>query len=297
MRYRTPLAFKTALEHRLRAEAERRNVPLARVRQLVIFDRFIARAFQIFGDRCILKGGVVVEFRLGGARTTKDIDVRLSGDPNLVLAQLQEAGRLDLEDYLSFEAARDRHHPELQAEGMAYDGQRFRVEARLGDKIYGQPFGVDVAFADALAGEVELIDGSALLSFAGIEPARFRVYPLETHIAEKLHAYTLPRERENSRLKDLPDIALLAMVRGIDGATLRAALHNTFTHRATHELPSQLPEPPRSWEPRYALLAREDALPWKTLASLYEATVSFLDPVLRGDGDRWDPNTWAWRTQ
>jgi hypothetical protein len=31
---------------------------------------------------------------------------------------------------------------------------------------------------------------------------------IETHIAETLHAHTLPRERPNTRVKDLPDLVL-----------------------------------------------------------------------------------------
>jgi hypothetical protein len=37
-----------------------------------------------------------------------------------------------------------------------------------------------------------------------VPATRLRLYPRETHVAEKLHAYTLPRRRENSRVRDLP---------------------------------------------------------------------------------------------
>src|SRR6202012_480879 len=94
----------------------------------------------------------------------------------------------------------------------------------LAGKPYGQPFGLDVAFADPIFGEPDIVTADDVLGFAGIEPPSLRVYPLETHIAEKLHAYTLPRKRPNSRVKDLPDIALLASVREIEGAKLRASL-------------------------------------------------------------------------
>ena len=70
-----------------------------------------------------------------------------------------------------------------------------------------------------------------------------RLYPIETHLPEKLHAYTMPRPRPNSRVKDLPDIALLATAQSIDAKRLREALEQTFTFRKTHELPSRLPDP------------------------------------------------------
>jgi hypothetical protein len=55
------------------------------------------------------------------------------GSPDDVLARMQEAGRLDLGDYLLFEVAADPRHPEIDAEGMAYQGLRYRVEAQLAD--------------------------------------------------------------------------------------------------------------------------------------------------------------------
>jgi hypothetical protein len=73
-----------------------------------------------------------------------------------------------------------------------------------------------------------------VLSFAGIAPPILRLYPLETHIAEKLHAYTMPRSRPSSRVKDLPDIALLATAQILDAKRLREALEQTFTFRETH---------------------------------------------------------------
>ncbi len=52
--------------------------------------------------------------------------------------------------------------------------------------------------------------GSSFLEFAGDVAPRLRAYPCESHLAEKLHTYMLPSPRENSRVKDLPDLALLA---------------------------------------------------------------------------------------
>ena len=37
-----------------------------------------------------------------------------------------------------------------------------------------------------------------ILGFAGVAPPVLRLYPIETHIAEKLHAYTMPRARPNN---------------------------------------------------------------------------------------------------
>jgi hypothetical protein len=292
--YSSPAAFKQALEQRLRAGASAGE--LARKRQLLVFDRFLARIVAVLGSAATIKGGLVLELRLERARTTIDIDLRLVGSPEDLLAKFQEAGRRDLGDFMTFEVVPDPEHPEIQNDGMQYDGLRFRAECRLAGKLYGQRFGVDIAFGDPILGEPEELVAEDILAFAGIPPPRLRLYPLETHIAEKLHAYTMPRPYANSRVKDLPDLALLATARRLDAKHLRAALGQTFAFRKTHSLPAKLPDPPPAWTTSYAAMASHDQLAWPTLDDVIEAARSFLDPILAEDLDAtWDPEGWRWR--
>lgn len=87
--YASPEAFKQALEQRLRSFAKT-GAEFARRRQLLVFDRFLARIAAVLGDAVMLKGGLVLELRLDRARTTKDVDLRMVGSPEDVLAKLQE---------------------------------------------------------------------------------------------------------------------------------------------------------------------------------------------------------------
>jgi hypothetical protein len=168
----------------------------------------------------------------------------------------------------------------------------------MAGKPYGQPFGVDIGFGDPILGAPDVAVAEDTLGFAGIAPPTLRLYPIETHIAEKLHAYTLPRARPNSRLKDLPDLALLASVKSLDAKRVRAALDQTFGFRKTHNLPAILPDPPSTWAAPYAAMAAEDQLDWPTLAEVTAAARAFLDPVLAGTLDgTWDLDHWAWRTR
>lgn len=135
-----------------------------------------------------------------------------------------------------------------------------------------------------------------VLGFAGIAPPTLRLYPIETHIAEKLHAYTMPRSRPNSRVKDLPDLALLATAQRVEAGRVRAAFEQTFGFRRTHDLPETLPAPAPAWAAPYAAMAREDQLAWPTLAEVTAAARAFVDPVLAGGLDAdWNPATWSWR--
>jgi predicted nucleotidyltransferase component of viral defense system len=292
--YSSPDAFKQALEQRLKTLAGS-GTDFARKRQLLVFDRFLARVYAVLGEAVILKGGLVLELRVESARTTKDVDLQIAGSPDDILAKLQQAGRLTLGDFMTFTVSADEDHPEIQNDGMQYDGLRFRAECRLAGKLYGHRFGVDVAFGDPILGEPEVVIASDVLAFAGVAPPQLRIYPIETHVAEKLHAYTMPRKRLNTRVKDLPDIALLASAQTISAKRLRKALKQTFTFRNTHALPSMLPEPAPAWVTPYAAMAREDQLAWPTLDAVTVAAKAFLDPVLAGalDAD-WSPEAWTW---
>jgi hypothetical protein len=294
--YATPGAFKRAVEDRLR-DAAKRGDQIARKRQLLVFDRFLARAVAVLGDAATLKGGLALELRLERARSTQDVDLRVTGSPDALLAKLQAAGRLRLGDFMTFEVGPDTAHPAIQNEGAQYEGLRFRAECALAGKLYGQPFGIDVAFGDPIVGEPEAVVAEDHLAFAGIAPPTVRLYPIETHIAEKLHAYTMPRARVNSRVKDLPDIALLATARAIDASRLRSALAQTFAFRRTHEVPGRLPDPPSAWTGPFAAMAREEQLTWTTVADVTRAAREFLDPVLASVTDAtWSPQSWRWRS-
>jgi len=189
---------------------------------------------------------------------------------------------------LAFDAASIRVLP-IRPED-AYGGQRIALLARLGPaRLRVQ---VDVGAGDAVVPEPQWLEYPSLLDFPR---PRLRAYRPETAIAEKLHAYTMPRTRPNSRVKDLSDIALLATAQIIDAKRLREALDQTFGFRKTHSLPAVLPPPLAAWETPYAAMAREDQLAWPTLDKVTTAAKAFLDPVLTGNLDAaWNPGTWTW---
>jgi hypothetical protein len=294
-KYATPLAFKSALEERLRERAKVTGKDMTRLRQLLVFERFIHRVTVEFGDQALVKGGVALELRLDRARTTKDVDFRLMGSPQGIHERLYRAGRLDLQDRLLYLVRPNEDHPSIDNEGVNYDGFRFVAEGQLAGKPYGLRFGVDVVFGEPVFGLVDILEPTNFLDFAGVPGTVVRVYPRETHVAEKLHAYTMLRSRENSRVKDLPDVAILGLTGAVDAVALKLAIDGTFQFRATHPVPSVLVAPPSSWEVPYAKIARANDLPWATLAEVHVAAGAFLDPVLAGQPGTWDVASWNWR--
>ena len=65
---------------------------MGRLRQVLIFERFLVRVFAVLGNRVVAKGGVVLELRLARARTTQDVDLGVSGDLDAMLEAISRAG-------------------------------------------------------------------------------------------------------------------------------------------------------------------------------------------------------------
>jgi hypothetical protein len=81
MRYRTPEAFRAALDQRLKNEAATAGVALMRLRKRVAFERFLARLSAAESEGWMLTGAFALDLRLGlGTRTTKDIDLARADD-------------------------------------------------------------------------------------------------------------------------------------------------------------------------------------------------------------------------
>jgi Nucleotidyl transferase AbiEii toxin, Type IV TA system len=293
-RYASAVDFKQALEQRLRRDATGPEIP--RRRQLLVFQRLLARILPGLGRNLVLKGGLALEVRLGGARTTGDIDLVLFGAEATLLERLQALGQLDLGDFMTFEIQPKKATPDVAGDGVRYGGKRFRVEGKLAGKMFGAPFGLDIVFGGHMLGAATAVTGEDYLGFAGIAAPEIHLLPIETHLAEKLHAYTLPRTSPNSRVRDLPDMALLATVADpLHGHRITEAIQQTFRTRGTHDAPAVLPVPPDAWRTAYAALAAEQRLRWKTLEELLTAVRAFVDPVLRGDDcGTWNRDRWSW---
>jgi len=97
----------------------------------------------------------------------------------------------------------------------------------------------------------------------------------EQQFAEKVHAYTLPRARPNSRVRDLVDLLLLIRSRSLDAAVCAEALRRTFERRGTHGLPQALRPPPAEWERPFRVLA-EECLIDIGYREAFEVLLSFL---------------------
>jgi predicted nucleotidyltransferase component of viral defense system len=260
-KYVTATAFRRALEDRLKNIEEKEKTGLPRLRRQVAFDRLLARLF--FGHSpWVLKGGYAMELRMVNSRATRDIDLTLKkklagslGDAeqnNVILELLREKYDADLSDFFVFRI----ETASLDLTNAPYGGGRFPVIARMDGRTFAK-FHLDVGLGDVVLEPLDVISGRDWLAFAGISPPQLAALSKEQQFAEKLHAYTLKRERLNSRVRDLVDMVLLIDSGGLSGAITLKAIERTFGRRKTHSVPETLSPPPENWRIPFGVLAEQ----------------------------------------
>lgn len=266
------------------AQVRREGGDIQRLRRQTAFDRLLCRLFRETNPPWLLKGGYAMELRIQAARTTRDIDLairQLPGrtkrwDENAVRSLLDLGARIDLEDGFEFAIG----EPTMDLDAAPYGGSRYPVDAQMAGRRFAS-FHLDISSGDVLREPFEILEGHDWLGFAGIAKARLPAISREEQFAEKLHAYTLPREgRINTRVKDLVDMLLLIDSGGLDYVRLAENINGTFRRRSTHEVPGLLPPPPPIWEERFDELAVECRLSG-TLLENYRRLDAFLAGILR----------------
>lgn len=292
MRYSSSVAFRRALEERLKVRAGGDSARIARDRKRIAFDRLLARLVVAAPDAWVLKGGFALDLRLADrARTTKDVDLAWLAEEEDLLDELIDAANLDLADYFTFSLERADISPDLM--GGAH---RFRVTASLAGRPF-EAFVLDVGVHDAPGSGVELLTTPDLLAFADIEPVTVPALPLADQVAEKLHAYTRVYDagRASTRTKDLIDLALIAHLFPLSAKEVRTSIDAVFAHRATHEPPATVPSPPAQWRAPFRRLALTLGLDDDVDAG-HARVAAMLDPVLQRTVTvaTWDPDTQQW---
>jgi predicted nucleotidyltransferase component of viral defense system len=183
MKYKTGGAFRRALEDRLLANSKKSGIPLIRLRKMVAFDRYLARLKLSFPNQWYLKGGYVLQLRLGSrARTTVDVDILMLSQQNPLYDILLKATKTELGDWFTFEI----EQPDRNTLND-FGGLRLNITALLDGRLF-EKFHLDVGVNDRIIGGFDTIFNLDYLSFADINPIEFECYSIAQHFAEKLHA-------------------------------------------------------------------------------------------------------------
>jgi hypothetical protein len=278
-RYQSARAFRVSIQTRLKTLSRETGEPHLDLYRRVAIDRFLAR---IDWSRWVAKGGYILQRRLPKARRTKDIDLA-TADPaymsddskdqqNALLTAFQEMARVDVGDYFEFRVRADKALP-----GFGKGGLRCQVTCRLDGQVWST-FQLDAVIQDQAVFPAESVKGDTFLSFAGLEPLQLKVPIKEEVFAEKIHAYTLPRERENTRVKDLLDLALL-VADGLDSAKTKVAIVSVFGTRNTHDVSTALQNPPASWQTVFSELVADTGID-TTLNQAFDSVAAFYKKSL-----------------
>jgi hypothetical protein len=281
--YGTPRAFRQALETRLMTQSKATGVDVGRLRRQVAFERLLARLAegQAGTPSWALKGGFALELRLGNvSRTTRDLDLATLDDEvdgHGVWTHLSAVLEEDVDgDNFIFAVAAPRP---LAADMAGRPGWRFSVDVRLAGKSFALVRMDVVARSEEIADAIEPLTFSSALTFAGLAPyVTVPAIDVNQHAAEKFHALTRTYgERPNTRVKDLVDLVLLTELNLIDPTRLTDRVHMVFRVRATHPMPSELPEPPSAWRDDYLGLIEELDIGARTI----EDAMAVVRPVWR----------------
>ncbi len=205
-----------------------------------------------------------MELRVIHARATKDIDLtcirRVKNDTEFLNAVILEDLRIlaekDLNDHFVYQIG----EAQMDLENAPYGGARYPVTTLMDGRVFIR-FQLDVG-ADHLLDPTENVQGTNWLEFCGISAPIIKMISVSQQVAEKIHAYTLPRgERVNSRVKDLIDMVLLLNIRVSTLEEIADAVEKVFAKRATHSLPQKLTPPPTEWTLRFLAMAKECGIP------------------------------------
>lgn len=291
MKYQTAPSFRQAIEQRLLNQTRETALSIVRLRKTIVFDRLLARLSDAAPGRWMLKGALALDFRLRQrSRATKDMDLVRRDNEEEATADLIAAAAVDLGDFFRFAIERRERLREEDGGGLV----RYQVRAELAGRLFEDVI-VDIGFSNPLGWPPELVTGSDVLTFAGIEPIQVPVLPLEAQVAEKVHAYTRRYGgHRSSRAKVLVDLVLVKRSMGLDGKRLRTALLGTFEGRGQHSMPKSLPPPPAEWAVAYRKLATSVDINPELAVGHAEAAV-LIDPILAGrDLRRWEPDRGGW---
>lgn len=261
-RYKSAQNFRRGIQEKLKIVSRKDGVDIMRLYRQVGYTHFLARLFRDADVPWVLKGGHALELRLQESRATKDVDLALKegrflsvkGEDQIIALReaLIEKSRIDLGDFFEFLVT----GPKMELEAAPYGGARFQVEVLLDGKRF-TIFDLDIGIGDVWIEPHDQLELKNHLDFAGFKIPRISVISVEQHIAEKFHAYTLPRDSQNSRVKDLVDLYLIFKKEKINLPLLRTTIAETFKRRRTHEIPVHLIAPPIGWDSKFLELCSE----------------------------------------
>ena len=295
--YNTPAAMRTALTDRAKQAAK--DDPTYDISQRLrqhCYVRFLGRLFDNEPDRWMVKGGGALLARLPDARHTRDIDLWTEGETiedgiqaiNETIEDANTAGNPDHIQMSVGEWTRGERHGRPMA--------RAKITSTIDGKVVSE-FGVDMVAGEPSPHPPDEVDAPEPIPVPGLERGRWRIYPADSHTADKVAACFEDYGGErSSRYRDLSDLAHLSWDETFEADRLKRTVNSELANRGLTNPGSFSVPDDASWRRGW----RSPKNRAKPLASVpFDTAVarvkSFLDPVLDGSAKgRWDPELGRW---
>ena len=207
------------------------GIPYQNLETSFLIERLVARltAHAYLNQNLVFKGGFVGLRVYHSSRYTVDLDALIvDSDSQITLTQARKLAEFDLNDGVWF---RFEEQVDLVTQGE-YGGIRQVYRAGIGeimkDLSKAQIVNFDLGIGDPVTPSPIQVEMKSLLSTQ--ESLNWLVYPIETIVAEKLHAL-ITLGNFNSRSKDVFDLSVF--LPKVDALILYNALKECFEFRKT----------------------------------------------------------------
>jgi hypothetical protein len=275
--YRTPLAFRTSANQRIKAVAKQAGRLPGEVQREFIIQRFLTVLFSEPGRPWVVKGGASLAVRLPEARHSRDVDLLALGDADQAVALLREHTRAHPDDLIAFEVGEP-------IQGSQQAGATFKVKVvAYVDTVRWDTFPIDLDCHRGLVGEPDQVTPTPVIEVPGMPaPPTISVFPLANQIADKVCAMYEPHATgPSTRYHDLVDLVLILRDQEFPAEGVAAALVSEEIRRR-FQLPEFLAAPGPQWEAGYAAVAKGSPLPveFHQLASALDFVGRHLNQLL-----------------
>jgi predicted nucleotidyltransferase component of viral defense system len=228
-----------SIRQKLNALSSTIEIKYAHLETTFLIERLLARLTtdKQISKNLVFKGGYVGLAVYQSNRYTIDLDALLvSSQLDTTLEKTKALAETDLDDGVWF---RFENQIDLQTQGE-YGGVRQVYRAGIGEVFKNikkaQIIHFDLGIGDPITPQAQQLTSPSLLPTN--QQIQWSVYPIETIIAEKLHAVVAHGEA-NSRSKDIYDLAIF--LPKADSDVLKQAIEACFSFRKT-DLPQSLSE-------------------------------------------------------
>ena len=224
------------------------------IKKNIAFERMISRLAQSNHKDWAVKGGTLMNIRFPEmSRATKDVDLAFwNMGADVSYSEIKNTLMRDLAknngDMFTFMVAETKGG-KMSAKAKGTSTASFHIKAMLGKNLVSA-FPLDIGVEDMPFGIGSGSIHTNYSDFMDYARSSFPAISKEQHFAEKIHAYTKPREKfENMRFKDLFDMSVLVKS-GLNVEKLHKTMDYVFSFRATHDFEG-LDTPPESWADLY----------------------------------------------